>query len=184
MKKSEFQKIVKNKLTELGFINNGINFHKIIDDDYLVGVCLDHNPYCKGYFIEFGVIYLPDEKKLPFDGFWDWDCTFLFTVDPCDDLKKYDLEELWSHNDSLTECFEYDIRTPEDLEYQLDLNLQKRLSVLDDKTFVLEYYHKNLDELIRLPVATISKLLNHYEYDREQVNTLRKEAGCYTKCDF
>lgn len=184
MKKSEFQKIVKNKLTELDFINKGIKYHKILDDDYLVGVYLDHHPYCKGYFIEFGVIYLPDEKKLPFDGFWDWDCRFLFTIDPCDDLRKYDIEELWPNNECLIDYFEYDIRTPEDLEYQLDLNLRKRLSVLDDKNFVLEYYYKNLDQLIRLPVATISKLLNHYDYDREQINALRKAAGCYTKCDF
>ena len=69
MEKKMFQKIVKDRLKIEGFKIKGNNSYKLLGKDYLIGVMLDHNPYCRGYFIEYGVVYLPDESKFPFQGF-------------------------------------------------------------------------------------------------------------------
>lgn len=69
MDKKEVQKVIRDKMRVLGFRSKGNCFHKIIDDDYVIGIYLDHHPFCKGYYIEYGAIYLPDDTKMPFKGF-------------------------------------------------------------------------------------------------------------------
>ncbi len=183
MEKKEVQKIVKEKLKSIGFTVKGNVCHKIIDDDYLVGVWLDHDPYSKGYFIEYGAVYLPDEDKIPFNGFCDWDDRFLFTQEPGADLEKYPIQEIEYDEDEITECFDYIERTSEDLTNQLEINIQKKLALLDDKEYVLKYYLNNLDLLARLPENTLKKLLGLYCYDRAEINRLRSQWG-YDKFVF
>ena len=132
MEKKEFQKTVKDKLKSIGFTVKGNNAYKILDADYLIGVSLDHNPYCKGYFIEYGVVYLPDEKKIPFKGFFDWDDRFLFTREADADLGKYQIQEMEYDEDELTECFEYEARMPDELMTQLEINIQRKLVLLEE----------------------------------------------------
>ena len=55
---------------------------------------MDHYPFCKGYFIDYGVIYLPDEEKLLFWGWCDWSASFLLTEASEDDLTKYHIEDM------------------------------------------------------------------------------------------
>lgn len=157
MEKKEFQKIVKDKMKKLGFQSRRNNYYKIVDDDYLIGVSLDHHPFCKGYFVEFGVIYLPDEEKLPFDGWYDWNAWFVFAKMPEDDLRKYHIENLDVDDDDLVDYFEYDIRSMEELNKALDLNIEKRLSLIYDKQYVLKYYREHMSGgFMCLPLATIN----------------------------
>lgn len=183
MEKRDFQKIVKSYFKGKGFQFKGNNGYKILNDDYLIGVSLDHNPYCKGYFIEYGVVFLPDEKKFPFKVFFDWDDRFLFTKSSNDDLGKCQINEIQYDEDKLTECFEYYDRTEDDLLKQLDINNELKINALRDKEFVLKDYDKQLEALASLPEDTIEKLLDLYKFDRSEINRLRKQWG-YDKCDF
>ncbi|MBQ3128700.1 MAG: hypothetical protein IJC13_06655 [Clostridia bacterium] len=189
MEKKEFQKIVRTRLKKEGFMVKGNYAHKILDDDYLIGVEMDHHPFCKGYFIYYGVIYLPDDIKFPpFKGFFDWRNRFDFTKDPKDDLNNYPLEEhingfIDYDEDSLERYFEYDIRTGEDLAIQLDINIKKKLSSVYDKEFALNIYRDNTDSLARLPELTVAKILDLYDIDRDKINSYRKSKG-FTKYDF
>lgn len=178
MEKKEFQKIVKDKMKKLGFQSRRNNYYKIVDDDYLIGVSLDHHPFCKGYFVEFGVIYLPDEEKLPFDGWYDWNAWFVFTKVPEDDLRKYHIENLDVDDDDLVDYFEYDIRSMEELNRELDANIEKRLSLIYDKQYVLKYYREHMrGSFMCLPLATINKLSSLGDYDRKEVYRIRRELG-------
>ena len=183
MEKKMFQKIVKDRLKIEGLKIKGNNSYKLLGKDYLIGVMLDHDPYCRGYFIEYGVVYLPDESKFPFQGFCDWDDRFLFTKEVNGKLEQFQIDELEYDEETLTECFEYEDRTAEDLSNQLEINIQKKLAPLKDREFVLRYYSNNLLMLAVLPDRTIEKLLNLYNYDRTEINRLRRERG-YSKFDF
>ena len=189
MEKKEFQKIVRARLKKEGFVVKGNYAHKILDDDYLVGVELEHHPFCKGYFINYCVIYLPDERKYPpFQGFCDWDDHFDFTKNPEDNLNNYPLEENTVRDkvydeDALVRYFEYDIRTPDDLIPQLDINIRRKLSLVYDKEFVLRIYQRYTDWLADLPECTVAKILDLYDIDRDKINSYRKSNG-FTKYDF
>ena len=183
MKKNDFQRIVKIFFKEKGFIFKGNNGYKILSNDYLIGISLDHNPYCKGYFIEYGAVFLPDEKKYPFRGFFDWDDRFLFTKGLNEDLKKYPINETEYDEDKLTECFEYCDRTEDDLLKQLYVNSELKLNALLDKGFVLKSYANQIEVLARLPECTIEKLLKLYEFDTRKINQFREQWG-YDKYDF
>lgn len=189
MEKKEFQKIVRARLKDEGFTVKGNYAHKILDGDYLIGVEMDHHPFCKGYFINFGVIYLPDERKYPpFQGFCDWRSWFDFTKDPHDDLWKYSLEDYaigeGIYDESvLVNYFEYEIRNEKDLCKQIDINIQRKLSLVYDKEFVLKLYQRETDLLARLPEWTVAKILDLYDIDRYKIKSYRKSNG-FTKYDF
>ena len=189
MEKKEFQKIVRARLKKEGFTVKGNYAHKILDDDYLIGVDMDHHPFCKGYFINYGVIYLPDSIKFPpYKGFCDWDNHFDFTKNPEDDLNDYPLEEnavgeIAYNETSLERFFEYDICSAENLIVQLDINILRKLSLVNDKEFVLKIYQRNTDWLARLPECTVAKILDLYDIDRYKINSYRKSNG-FTKYDF
>lgn len=183
MEKKIFQKIVKDRLKIAGFKIKGNNCYKLWSEDYIIGVTLDHDPYSSGYFIEYGVVYLPDDGKFPFRGFYDWDDRFLFTKEANGDLEQFIINKMEYDEETLTDCFEYEDRTSEDLSKQLEINMQKKLALLENKEFVLRYYSDNLDMLAILPEQTIEKLLNLYNYDRTEINRLRHEWG-YSKFNF
>ena len=151
LEKKEFQKIVKEKLKELGFKSKGNYHHKIIDGDYLIGVHMEHHSFCKGYFIASGVIYFPDEEMTSFTGCFDYDQPFYFTKTAEDDLNSYDLEG-WDdqYEDDLVDYFEYDVRSKEDLERQLDINIQRRMGKFYDKEYVFKRLHNDLEDLATL----------------------------------
>ena len=69
------------------------------------------------------------------------------------------------------------------LSNQLEINIQRRLALLKGREFVVRYYSNNLLMLAVLPDRTIEKLLNLYNYDRDEINCLKRERG-YSKFDF
>ena len=141
MEKKEAYKIVKNKFKILGYTGKGNVYYKILDDNYIVGVWIDHDPYSKGFFIEYGVLYLFDEDNLAFNGYVDWEDRFLFTEDSDDTLDKYQIRDIEFIEDGLTECFQYNERTSESLINQLETNIREKLALLNDKEYVLKFYH-------------------------------------------
>ena len=176
MEKKEVQKFIKNKMKELGFRSRGNGLYKILDDNYLIGIYMDHHSYCKGYYIEYGVIYLPDDEKMPFRGDFDWSSRFFFTTDPEDDLSKYHFDVDEVDEDSygkIIEYFEYDVFTLEELDAQLDLNIKKLLPALLDKNFVLEFYKKKLSVFTTLSTKTQIKLIKRGNYNLDIVNKER-----------
>lgn len=181
MEKKEFQKIARDKLKSEGFRVRGNYCYKRIDEDYLVFITLDHSPYHRGYYIEYGGLYSREEIPPWWDS--DWNERFLFTENPDDDLEKYNIENLRYMTDGLVECFEYENREPEDFLRQLDINLKKKLVLIEDKEFILSYYRENINELARFPDDDILKLLRYCDFDRDEINAYRKKWG-YPKYDF
>lgn len=184
MEKNEFQKILKQYFKKKGFQFKGNNGHRIWNGEYLVGVCLEHHSYCKAYSITYGVVYLPDNNKIPFSGWFDWSDQFLFTKQSGDNLEKYSIEKMDGYDETnLVDYFEYELRDPEELLNQIESNVNRKMELVFDKTFVFNYYSDNLHVLARLPACTIEKLLSLYEFDRREISRLRKQWG-YDKYDF
>ena len=184
MEKKDFQKIAKNIFKEIGFQFKGNNANKLYEEDYLVGICLEHHSYCKAYSIDFGVVYLPDANKIPFRGWFDWYDQFLFTRNIGDDIDKYKIHNFIEYDEEyLIDYFEYEKRETEELIEQLNSNITRRMQTILEKEYILEYYAKHMDVLARLPVSTIEKLIKLYCFDKAQINNLRQRWG-YDKCDF
>ena len=160
MEKKEFQKLFREKMKSLGFSVRGNYASKFLEDDYLVGIFLDHSSYGKEYYIQYGVIYEPDEKRLPFSGWCDWSVRFKFTTKPNDDLSLYPIEDINHHfsRDDVIDWFEYEVRTAEDFEKQLEVNLEKRFAPLYDKSFVLNLLRNDISYFRSRPHETVFKI--------------------------
>lgn len=169
MTKEDVKKILKQKMQALGFVTRQNKHYKILNEDYLIGVWLDHHPFCKAYYFEYGAIYLPDEEKMPFKGYCDWDKRFIFTKNPSDDLKNYDITETYIYGQELIDYFEYDIRSSEELNYILDINIRKRLSLLYDKEYVLNWYKIHLTALRIYPRTTVDKIIRLAHLNKEEI---------------
>lgn len=184
MDKTNFQKIVKKYFIEKGFQFKGTKGYKMIDNTYLIGVCLEHHSYCKAYRIDYGVVYLPDEKKVPFSGWYDWHDEFLFTQKPGEDLEQYAIGNIDDYDESnLVDYFEYESRDKQELLEQLEINENRKMELIMDKEFVLSHYSNNLNVFARLPDCTIEKLIRLWEFDVSEISRLRKQWG-YDKCEF
>ena len=184
MEKKEAKKIIKEVLKKYGFHPNKIGGYKILDDDYLIGMDMTHSTYCKGYMMDYGAIYLPDEEKMPFRGIYDWRGVFLFTKAEGDDLRKYK-ENLLNvrAGDNLSQLFEYGIRTPEEFKEQLEINIEVGISRLYDKNFILDYYRRKMDDLY-MEVSTnqgIEKMVRLGGYDLEEI---MRRKRLWEKSDF
>lgn len=184
MEKKEIQMIIKRYFKEIGFRFKGTNGYNILDNDYLIGIWLEHHPYCKAYFINFGVVYLPDEYKMPFKGWCDWDNSFLFTKSRNKKLKDYNINNLDCYDEkALVNYIEYEQYDEIEVLEQINLNIKNRMKVLYEKEFVLKYYSDNLETFASLPDYTIEKLIKLYDYDKKKINDFRKKWG-YEKYDF
>lgn len=171
MEKKEFQCLFKKEMKELGFQIRGNYSYKFQEADYLIGVWLDHHPYAQAYFIEYGVIFNPDEDRLPFTGWCDWDARFLFTADPDTDLACYPIENLSCNfeRNVIIDWFEYETRTRTNFENQLAVNIEKRVLPLVDKEFVLDEYRKNWTLFRTVPYKTAYKIAQLAELDIEEI---------------
>ena len=174
MEKKECQAFFREQMKALGFKTRGNYAHKMVEDDYLVGVWLDHASFSKAYYIVYGVIYMPDEKRLPFKGWVDWHRRFTFTTDPSDDLGQYPIENLnGKFGKMLTDLFEYENRTFEDLGYSIKVNFEKRVLPVFDQSYVLDIYRNDWIEFRRVPYDTVRKLAGLMGIDAEKVIEFR-----------
>ena len=176
MEKSEFQKLFREKARELGFQVTGNRASKALDDEYLVGLWLEHNSYTKAYCIGYGAIYLPDDKKMPFRGCCDWSNHFLFTTSISDDLDNYPIEDLHQrYGRVITTFFDYSTRTAQDFERCWEINIKRRLFAVYDKSRVLDYYRNNWALFRGVPLDTVKKISKLAELDYKEVIEFRNK---------
>ena len=83
----------------------------------------------------------------------------------------------------MIDYFEYEERGGEELIEQIKSNIDRRMKVILEKEYVLEYYAKHIEVFARLPICTIEKLIKLYDFDRKHINRLRQQWG-YDKFDF
>lgn len=174
MTKSDVKQILKRCMKEQNFsVQNG-RYYKIVEDNYLVGVWLDHSPYGEMYNIYYGVIFLPDETKMPFKGWCDWEDCFWFTKNPKDDISKYPLNRIdCTLPEGVDYRVEYAIWSEESFEKQLRENLQNRLSRVMDKHNVLELYKSNWSLFRGIPYETVEKIAGLLELDYDTIIRFR-----------
>lgn len=175
--KKEFQNLFKQKLKDIGFKSRGNHYYKIIDDQYLIGVSLIHRSYGQGYFVDYGIIYLPDESKIPFSGDYDWSRKFWFTKDYEKVLDRYQLDNVEECYKELVDYFEYEIRSVESLEKSIEINVDKMLSVLSDEKCAFKDYQNNLDIFVSLSEHEIKKFINLGAVSKEVVLKHRIQRG-------
>ncbi len=180
MEKKEFQKFVKEKMKAMGFKSSGNSIYKILSDDYLIGLYLDHHSFCRGYRIECGALYLPDSDRWPIHGGleFDWQCYFKFPPKPGDDIWKcFERDDGYMNRENLIEYFEYDIRTKEELEILLNANIEKYLLPLYDKRYPIEYYERSNRRLVTKWWYIVDKILPMGNFDKDKIYNFKKRLG-------
>ncbi len=178
MDKKEFQQIVKHKLKDRGFRAKGNYHYIIINSRYWAGIKLDHHPYCRGYYIEYGGIYDPANDFSPFHFGFDLSYRFVFSKKPNDDLGRYDIsnpiiENIYKPDCPFTEYFEYETRTKDDLVNSLVANLDLRFPLFCNDTFILEQYRKDWILFRLVPEETVGKIARLLGLEMEDVMAIR-----------
>lgn len=174
MEKKDAQKAWKDHMKKIGFRCRGNICYRYLDDDYLIFLRLEHSSYYSAYRVDYGAVYEANAMEGTFKGKGDWSSHFLFTKDASDDLTQYPLEDLCSHfNMELDQDFDYSNRTVEDLICSLDINIEKRLSKLYDRTFVLTQYRQNWISFRKIPYDTCRKIARLAGLDAEAVIRIR-----------
>ena len=174
MTKDDFKRVVREKMKGYGFSSRQGRYYKMIGNDYLIGVSLDHSPYTNGYYVEYGVVYLPDEEKYPFRGWYDWESRFKFTCDGSAELEglhpgiygRYD-------TDLVGECAGYEYRSEENLAHELDVNYEKCIVPLFDKEFALNDYRSDWTMFRVIPYDDVKKICRLAGLDYEEVKRVR-----------
>ncbi len=180
MDKKEFQNMFKIYMRSKGFRVRGNCAYQFIDDQYVIGVYLDHHPFVKAYFVEYGAIYEPDstQRKKILSGKSDFRMCFQFTVDPSDDLDHYQIEDLSRYFDRsvVIDWFDYTIGTKEYFEKSMEVNFKKRLNALYDKEYVLELYRKDWIQFRKIPYDTVYKIARLAGLDANEVIRFRDRS--------
>ena len=174
MEKKEVQKAFKDHMKKLGFRCRGNICYRYLTDDYLIFVRLEHSSYYSAYRVDYGAVYEADTMEGTFQGKGDWSSHFLFAKDATADLAQYSLEDLRSHfGMELDQDFDYSLRSMDDFARSLDINIEKRLNKLSDRSYVLDQYRKNWILFRKIPYDTCRKIARLAGLDAEEVIRIR-----------
>lgn len=174
MTKEDFQRVVKEKMKELGFSSRRGKYYMKVDADYVIGVSLDHSPYTHGYYVEYGALFLPDEKRWPFKGWYDWDSRFKFTGSGRIELSDLHPGIYGDYDDQLVrECAEYEGRSEKNLAHELEVNYEKCIIPLLNKEFVLNDYRNNWIKFRGMPCDKIEKICRLADLNYDEVMRIR-----------
>lgn len=154
MTKEDLIGFIKHRFVTLGFCCRKNIFYKIYDDDYLIAFELISTGRSKGYYFTCGVIYLPDEMKMPVHGIYDlqwdfifpWESGFDFDLHVCIKSKRY------------RRVFEYEKYTLQELEKILDENIEYFMAPLLDKNYALDIIRNDWRIMKRFSKPSIDKL--------------------------
>lgn len=167
MTRQELRAYIKDKFKKMGYQSYKSYFYKIYDDDYLVGFYLEPSTYVKGYSFIYGIIYLPDELKIPFRGLFDLDGSFRF---PCDPDEELDLTT-YLENPKLSHIFEYEEYTLEQLDKLFEINYEYFMVPLLDKEHGLDQFRDPTKWFIfrRFAPQNVLKICQKAGIDSEKV---------------
>lgn len=165
MTRKELRTFVKDKFKAQGFSAQKSYLYKIIDDDYLIGFHLDPSSYGKGYRFVCGIIYLPDELKIPLRGVFDLEWIFRFPTDP---TSKLDLSN-YTWDRTLETVFHYENYSIEQLETFFEINYDYFITPLFDKEYGLEMFRKDWRLMNRFAPKTVFKLCERASIDAQAV---------------
>lgn len=159
MEKSEFKLYIKNRLKELGFHKRKDFYSKVMDENYLIGIDLDHSSYVKGYQFRCGIVYLPNEQRIPFRGIFDLKWNFYFPSEPG---QKLDFEKR-----PLKYIFEYEKYTIDEFKEFFEQNYEHYIIPLYDPGYGIELIRQDWKLLKRCDPQTIERLCKRIgiEYD-------------------
>lgn len=157
MTSKESKKIIKSQFEQLGFQSKGNLCFKQIDEEYLVGVFLDHHPFRKAYFVECGGVYLPDERKTPFHGWFDYSTSFQFRTE--------------SEEQKACDFLEYEFKTENDLIDEIQSNIDHVLRLYYDKSYIANQLKEDLMQIRKCSYQDLDKLISRAVLDRDAAYT-------------
>lgn len=165
MEKAELRQYIKDKFKALGFQSRKSTHYKIIDNDYLIGFEMEPSTYCKGYCFTCGIIYLPDEQRMPFRGIFDlhWDFVFPWEPDGDPDVQRCIERKL------LRRIFEYEDYSIEQLDRIFEANYNYFMLPLYDKNYGLDIFRSSWRRMQYYPVPKIEMLCKRAGLDAQEV---------------
>lgn len=171
MEKNEFRNYIKHRFKALGFQSQKSINYAILEQDYLIALELYPCTYGKQYQVICGVIFLPDEKKIPLRGIYDYQCNFRFPLEP---------DTPWDPGIPIQQqrwgiYLKYELFTQERLTSLIDYNIEQVMKPLYDRETVLNVFRDNWKMMNRFSVPTIEKLCSFANLDAQEVlSTLGK----------
>lgn len=180
MDKSELRKHIKDKFKSMGYQSIKSSHYKIYDDDYLIGFVSEPSIYCRGYCFTCGIIYLPDEKMMPFRGVFDFQWDFIFPWEPDDnpDVKACLERKLFRRD------FEYNKYTMEQLERIFESNYDYFMKPLLDKEYGLSLFRNNWKRMKYKSVSKIRMICKRAGMDENEVLTFLKKTAEENLCEI
>lgn len=161
MDKKEFKLYLKGKLKGLGFDKRKDFYSKTVNSDYLIGIDLMPSSYVKGYQFRCGIVYLPNEKRVPFCGLFDlkWNFEFPFELG-----QKLDFSQK-----PLTYIFKYEHYTTEEFEEFFMQNYDRYILPLYNPEYGIELMRKDWRLMVRCDSQTIAQLCTRMDISYEEV---------------
>lgn len=158
MTSKEAKNIIKSQFEQLGFQTKGNVCYKFVDEEYLVGVHLDHHPFRKAYFLECGGVYLPDERKTPFNGWFDYSTSFQFRVESGEQIKSCDF-------------LEYEFKTENDVITEIQVNIEHLLRLYYDKSYISNQLKEDLNRIRKCAYQDLDKLISRAGLNKDAAYT-------------
>lgn len=174
MERKELRKYIRERFKSMGYQSYKSYQYKVLDDDYLIGFDLYPSTYTKGYYFDCGVIYLPDEYKIPLRGLYDYGNRFIFPNPP---EIPFDIEKC-KESRSFTTTFRYEEHTLEQLDEWFHQNYKYYMIPLLDKEYALERFRKDLRLMNAFKPKTIDKLCKRAGMNTQEVLRILGKTDC------
>ena len=157
MEKKEFKQFFTEKMKALGFQKKKDLYWKLLSDDYLIGLDIDPSSYCKGYQIHCGMIYLPNELKMPFRGCYDLDWNFRFPLSAGDE---FDFDKI-----PFRCVFDYELYSVQQLSELFECNYARLIVPMYDQEYGLQLMRNDWRLFRRHTNETIEALCGRMNLD-------------------
>lgn len=161
MEKIEFKLYLKDRLTQLGFHKRKDFYSKTMGEDYLIGIDLEHSSYVKGYQFRCGIVYLPNELRVPFCGLLDLKWNFMFPFERG--------EKLEFSQKPLKYIFEYEKYTIDEFDVLFEQNYKHFIVPLYDPDYGIGLIRKDWKLMKRCDPQTIQMLCRRMGLDYNEV---------------
>lgn len=165
MTKEDMGKYIRQKFSSLGYQSSRNIYYKMFDDDYLIAFELISTGRSKGYYFTCGIIYLPDEHKMPVRGVYDLQWDFIFPWEPC---MEFDID-VAIESKQFRRVFEYEKYTLQELDGIFASNYQHFVIPLHNKNYGLDIIRSDWRIMRRFSRQSIDKLCKRAGLDTQAV---------------